>query len=338
MTGGARPPGPPLPEGLVYVTDRIPGITRQRRGKGFTYRAPDGTTIERGAERERLERLGVPPAYEGVWMCPWPNGHLQATGTDARARKQYRYHGLWSAHRGETKFSQLPAFGRALPAIRARVARDLAAPAGDPAFALAAAVTLIDRLALRVGNEDYARENGSYGALTLRNRHVRLTDGAIGLDFRAKSGQRVRRSLRDARLLRILEKASDLPGAELLTWVDADGAPHALTSTALNAYLDRADGDDAVAFTAKTFRTWAGTLAAYQRLEEGDAPSLKALADAAAARLHNTPAVARASYVHPAVLALAGTVPPAPDAMPPPMPLRGLSAAEARLLALLDAP
>ncbi len=322
-----------VPEGLVYVTDAVPGIRRVKRGKGFSYVAPDGTSIERGAERERLEKLGVPPAYESVWMCPLPNGHLQATGIDARARKQYRYHVDWSTHRGTTKFSQLPAFGRALPAIRARVARDLTAPAGDPAFALAAAVTLIDRLSLRVGNEDYARENGSYGALTLRNRHVRLADGSISLDFKAKSGQRVRRSLKDARLLRVLEKASDLPGAELLTWVDADGAPHALTSTALNAYLDAADGDETVAFTAKTFRTWAGTLAAFERLAQGDAPTLKALSEAAAGRLHNTPAVARASYIHPAVLSLAGTTPDLGE----PATTRGLSVAEARLMTLLEA-
>lgn len=321
-----------LPEGLVYVTDAMPGIRRLRRGRGFRYVAPDGTGIERGPERERLERLGVPPAYENVWLCPLPHGHLQATGHDARARKQYRYHLDWSAHRAGTKFSQLPAFGHALPAIRARVARDLRAPPGDPRFALAAAVTLIDRLSLRVGHEEYAQANGSYGALTLRNEHVRLRDGLIALDFKAKSGSRVRRSLRDRTLLRVLEKAQDLPGAELLTWVNEEGRPRALTSTALNAYLDEADGDEGVAFTAKTFRTWAGTLAAFRRLEGGDGPSLKALSEAAAERLHNTPAVARAAYVHPAVLALAGTV---PDPVAAELP--GLSGPESRLLALLDA-
>ena len=332
-----RPSEAHLPRGLVYVTDAMPGIRRLRRGTGFSYLAPDGTTIERGAERRRLEGLGVPPAYVQVWMCPLPNGHLQATGLDARARKQYRYHADWSAHRSGTKFSQLPAFGRALPAIRARVARDLAAPAGEAAFALAAAVTLIDRLSLRVGHEDYARENGSFGALTLRNRHVRLRDGEIALDFRAKSGRRVRRSLRDRRLLRVLEKASDLPGVELLTWVDEAGRAHGLSSTALNAYLDEADGDEAVAFTAKTFRTWAGTLAAFDLLAQGRAPTVKAptvkdMAEAAAARLHNTPAVARSSYIHPEVLAMAGTAP----ALPPAEPRRGLAAGEARLLAFLE--
>ena len=325
-------PLPDLPESLVYVTDAMPGITRRKQGKGWSYRAPDGTGIERGPERERLDRLGVPPAYERVWLCPLPNGHLQATGFDARARKQYRYHADWSAHRSGTKFSQLPAFGHALPAIRARVARDLKAPPGDPRFALAAAVTLIDRLSLRVGGEDYARENGSYGALTLRNRHVKLRDGLIALDFKAKSGQRVRRSLKDRTLLRVLEKASDLPGAELLTWVDEDGDARALTSTALNAYLDEADGDEAVAFTAKTFRTWAGTLAAFDLLAQGGKPTIKALSEASAERLHNTPAVSRSSYIHPSVLALAGE---APD-LPKTEARLGLSASEARLLTFLE--
>ncbi|MFC5567862.1 DNA topoisomerase IB [Rubellimicrobium aerolatum] len=312
----------------------MPGIRRLKRGKGFTYLGPDGTTIERGAERERLEKLGVPPAYERVWMCPLPHGHLQATGYDQRERKQYRYHPDWSTHRSGTKFDRLVDFGRALPAIRERVARDLRAPPGDPRFALAAAVTLIDRLSLRVGNEEYARENGSYGALTLRNKHVKLRDGQIALDFKAKSGQRVRRSLKDSRLLRVLEKASDLPGAELLTWVDEMGHVHSLTSTQLNAYLDEADGDDSLAFTAKTFRTWAGTLAAFERLEQGDAPKVKALAEAASQRLHNTPTVAKQAYIHPAVLGMAEQ---APD-LPPAEPVKGLSAAEARLLAFLEGP
>ena len=324
-----------MPRGLVYVTDAMPGIRRLRRGKGFSYLAPDGTTLERGPERERLEKLGVPPAYEDVWMCPLPHGHLQATGFDARRRKQYRYHALWSEHRSGNKFDKLVEFGHALPAIRERVARDLRAPPGEPRFALAAAVTLIDRLSLRVGNEEYARENGSFGALTLRNRHVSLREGEIRLDFKAKSGQRVRRSLRDRRLLRILEKASDLPGAELLTWVDRMGQVHTLSSTQLNAYLDEADGDDDLAFTAKTFRTWAGTLAAFERVEEGDRPKVKDLAEAASLRLHNTPTVAKAAYIHPRVLALAGEPPPE---LGPGEPIPGLSPSERRLLAFLEPP
>ncbi len=324
-----------MPEGLVYVTDAMPGIRRLRRGKGFSYLAPDGTTIDRGAERERLEKMGVPPAYEKVWMCPLPNGHLQATGLDQRSRKQYRYHALWSQHRAGNKFDRLVEFGHCLPAIRERVARDLKAPPGDPRFALAAAVMLIDRLHLRVGNEEYARENGSYGALTLRNKHIRLRDGEIRLDFKAKSGQRVRRSLKDRRLLRILERASDLPGAELLTWVDPMGHVHTLSSTQLNAYLDEADGDDSLAFTAKTFRTWAGTLAAFERAGQGDRPKIKDLAEAASQRLHNTPTVAKQAYIHPRVLALAGEPPPE---VGPVEPIAGLSPAERQLLAFLESP
>lgn len=324
---------PAIPRGLVYVTDAMPGIRRLKRGKGFSYLAPDGTAIDRGPERERLEKLGVPPAYDRVWMCPLPHGHLQATGFDARARKQYRYHALWAEHRAGTKFDRLVEFGHCLPNIRARVQRDLKAPPGDPRFALAAAVTLIDRLSLRVGNEEYARENGSFGALTLRNQHVRLRDGEIRLDFKAKSGQRVRRALKDRALLKLLEKASDLPGAELLTWTDRMGQAHRLSSGQLNAYLDEADGDDDLAFTAKTFRTWAGTLAAFERAEAGGA-KVKDLAEAASERLHNTPAVAKSAYIHPKVLALAGGDAPAEgegEAIP------GLTPAERRLLAFLEA-
>jgi DNA topoisomerase-1 len=331
----AATPAVEVPEGLLYVTDSMPGIRRLRRGKGFSYVAPDGTTIERGSERDRLEKLGVPPAYEKVWMCPLPHGHLQATGFDQRARKQYRYHALWSQHRAGNKFDRLTEFGHCLPVIRARVARDLRAPPGDPRFALAAAVTLIDRLHLRVGNEEYARENGSFGALTLRNKHVLLREGEIRLDFKAKSGQRVRRQLKDKRLLRVLEKASDLPGAELLTWVDGMGHVHSLSSTQLNAYLDEADGDETLAFTAKTFRTWAGTLAAFERAEQGDRPKIKDLAEAASRRLHNTPTVAKQAYIHPRVLALAGEDPPAVSLM---QSVPGLSASEQRLLAFLESP
>jgi DNA topoisomerase-1 len=196
-------------------------------------------------------------------------------------------------------------------------------------------VTLIDRLHLRVGNEEYARENGSFGALTLRNKHIKLRDGEIRLDFKAKSGQRVRRQLKDRRLLRLLEKASDLPGAELLTWVDPLGHVHTLSSTQLNAYLDDADGDETLAFTAKTFRTWAGTLAAFERAEEGDRPKIKDLALAASQRLHNTPTVAKQAYIHPRVLALAGEDPPD---LGPVAPVPGLSPSERRLLAFLESP
>jgi DNA topoisomerase-1 len=318
-----------VPADLVYVSDDQPGITRRRRGKGFSYVAPDGTTIARGSERQRLEALAVPPAYEDVWMCPLPNGHLQATGRDARQRKQYRYHQEWAAAQAETKFAGLVDFARALPRLRRRVARDLREDAGERAFALASAVALIDRAAIRVGSADYTKENGSFGALTLRRRHVRLDGSTIRLQFRAKGGMRVRKQMNDRTLARILDKIADLPGAELLSWSDGDGVARALNSTALNGYIAEAAGQDGI--TAKTFRTWSGTLAAWEVAERGEA-TIKAMAAAAAERLSNTPAIARSSYVHPAVIALAGEPLQEFEAED----ISGLLAAERRLLRFLE--
>lgn len=319
-----------IPADLIYYPDARPGISRRRCGRGFRYIAADGTSIDRGPERERLEKMAVPPAYERVWMTPIPNGHLMATGFDARERKQYRYHPDWAEARSETKFAALPAFGRALSAIRRRVARDLAEEPGELEFALAAAVMMIDRLSLRVGHEDYARQNGSYGALTLRRKHVRFSRGAIRLDFTAKGGKRVRRQLADRSLQRVLEKTRHLPGAELLTWRDRAGSVRNLGSDQLNRYLAEAAKTEGV--TAKTFRTWAGTLAAFGVAETGGA-TIKAMAEAAAERLHNTPTIARTSYIHPRVIDLAGTSDPLPEGLR----LDRLSAAEGRLLAFLEA-
>ena len=318
------------PGGLVFYPDSEPGIRRERRGRGFSFVAPDGTRIDRGPERDRLMRMGVPPAYERVWMCPLPNGHLMATGFDARGRKQYRYHPDWAAARSDTKFAGLGDFGRALPAIRRRIDRDLRAEAGEPEFALAAALALIDRLALRPGAEDYARENGSYGALTLQRRHLRLSPEGLRLVFTAKGGKKVNRVLRDRGLQTALEKARHLPGALLLGWVDAGGQSHAVHSQALSRYLSEAGGG--AAFTAKTFRTWAGTVAAFDLLRGGGAPTIRQMAEAAADRLHNTPAIARKSYVHPAVIAAAGGLPD----LPPPVDLPGLRVAERAFLGFLD--
>ncbi|MEW9921586.1 DNA topoisomerase IB [Marimonas sp. MJW-29] len=291
---------------LVYVTDDQPGITRRRRGRGFTYIAPDGTTIARGAERQRLEALAVPPAYEKVWMCPLPNGHLQATGLDTRQRKQYRYHPDWAEVRAQTKFDRLVQFGEVLPRIRRRVRRDLKEDVGERAFALASAVALIDRTAIRVGNPDYTEENGSYGALTLRRKHLSLDDNRIEMRYTAKGGKTVRKGITDKRLATILEKISDLPGAEILTWMDEEGDVHTLSSSALNTYIAEAAGTDDV--TAKTFRTWKGTLAAFEVAEKG-AATIKAMAEAAAAELSNTATIARNSYIHPAVIDRAGQEP-----------------------------
>lgn len=314
--------------GLVYVTDADPGIARRRCGRGFTYVAPDGTTIARGAERTRIEALAVPPAYKDVWICPLENGHLQATGRDARARKQYRYHAEWSAAQAATKYDQLAEFGSLLPKIRRRVDRDLQSDPGDQEFALAAAVTLIDRASLRVGNPDYARD----GALTLRRRHLTLHDGTLRLRFTAKGGKKVRTDVTDRKLQKLLHKVSDIDGATLLSWIDDDGSPQSVSSHQLNAYLSDATSADAMTVTAKTFRTWAGTLAAFECAETGNA-TIKQITQAAADRLHNTPTVARNSYIHPAVIDLASE--PAP--LIEPVETRGLIKAEQRLLGLLSA-
>ncbi|EKE44202.1 putative DNA topoisomerase I protein [Oceaniovalibus guishaninsula JLT2003] len=290
------------PPDLIHYPDTRPGITRRRAGRGFSYIAPDGTRIDDAGERARLAALAVPPAYEDVWMCPLPRGHLQATGRDARARKQYRYHEDWTAFRARRKYDDLARFGTALPAIRRRIARDLNGAAGERDTAIAAILAMIDRLSLRIGNRDYTEENGSYGATTLRHRHLKLTDQGMKLDYKAKGGKRVRRDLRDKRLARVLHELDDLGGATLVSWVDADGAVHEVTSSAVNERLAEMAGQDG--FTAKTFRTWNGTAAAMEVALREEAPTIAAMAEAAAERLGNTPAIARTSYIHPDVIAL----------------------------------
>lgn len=315
---------------LVYYPDDRPGITRHRHGRGFTYRAADGTTVARGAERSRLEAMAVPPAYDRVWMSPLGNGHLMATGYDARERKQYRYHPDWSAARSEEKYAALPAFGDALPRIRGRISRDLnQREAGDERFALAAALLLIDETAMRVGNAAYAAENGTYGATTLTGRHVTLKDGTLSLRWRAKGGKAARRTIRSKRLMRVLQAARDLPGAELFSWITQDGETRSVSSSDINAYL--ADIGGCEDFSAKTFRTWAGSVAAFTcHQAEGAGATIKSMTTKAAETLSNTPTVARNSYVHPAVIDLAGQ-----PAAPLPEARHGLTKAETGLLDLL---
>jgi DNA topoisomerase I len=313
---------------LVYYPDSEPGIARKRCGRGFCYVGIDGTTIARGSERKRLEAMAVPPAYENVWMTPMANGHLMATGYDVRRRKQYRYHPNWSSAHAETKYDSLASFGHALAGIRRGIARDLRSPPGSERFALAAAALLIDELAVRVGTTSYATENGTYGATTLQRRHVRLEDNALRLSYTAKHGKRVTRKIRDRRLMRALTRARDLPGKTLFTWIDSEGSVRPITSNALNLYIaERGDGP----FTSKVFRTWAGTLAAFEAHQTNPSAGIGALAKAASERLANTPTVARNSYIHPRVLDLVGR-----DAMNLPEPADGLSPAETALLGLLD--
>ncbi|MBV7411075.1 DNA topoisomerase IB [Maritimibacter sp. DP1N21-5] len=316
--------------GLIYYPDSRPGITRKKHGRGFTYKGPDGTTIARGPERARLEAMAIPPAYVDVWMTPRENGHLMATGYDARSRKQYRYHPDWSEARAQTKFNDLAAFGRCLPTIRRRVARDLDHSAGEREFALATALAMIDKLALRVGDKTYTKENGSYGAVTLCRRHLRTRKGDMQVVFTAKGGKNARVAVTDKRLMKALESARDLPGAELIGWVDDDGIARGISSSAVNDYLAEAAGVDGI--TAKTFRTWAGTLAAFRAVTEEGASTIKSLSEAAAERLQNTPTIARNSYVHPKVVALAGT----DEKLPKPVRLPGLVTGEGALLAFLE--
>ncbi|WP_308917392.1 DNA topoisomerase IB [Jannaschia sp. LMIT008] len=314
---------------LIYYADDRPGITRRRAGRGWSYRAPDGTTIDDIAERRRIEALAVPPAYADVWISPERRGHLQATGVDDRSRKQYRYHPDWSAWRDAKKYDALPAFGEALPRIRRRIHAALGGEAGERDFAIAAVLRLIDRTSLRVGSEDYRRENGTEGATTLRNRNLRLDRDRLRLDVRAKGGKRVRRQVSDRTLARALHALADLPGAPVFTWRDGDEA-HAVQADHVNDWLRDAAG--LAGATAKTFRTWNGSVAALDAARRaGAGVTIKVMAEAAADRLHNTPAIARGSYIHPAVIALAEewrdvAAPDGPD---------GLRLGERALLALI---
>ena len=319
--------------GLVYVSDAEPGIRRRRKGKGFSYVMPDGTTLADELQRARIGALGLPPAYENVWICLYENGHLQATGIDARGRKQYRYHKDWQSFRSAGKFHQLIEFGRALPRIRRTVLRHLDTGTEDIDGVLAALTTLLDEAHLRVGNQAYVRENGTYGATTLLKRHLKIVDGQIELKFRAKGGKRVQRSLKHPRLQKILEEIADLPGRQLFVWKDESGALKPIDSGRLNAYLAEISG---IPSSAKTFRTWAGSLAAFGAAREtivgGGRPTVKQMSEAAAEALHNTPAISRSSYIHPGIIALAGNDHPLIESAEP---LRGLRAEENRLLDFL---
>lgn len=222
--------------GLAYVNDQEPGISREKRGRGFCYRLPGGELLSDSVELKRIKSLGVPPAYKDVWICIDPSGHLQATGFDARGRKQYRYHPDWHALRGETKFFQLKSFGKALPAIRRRAIADIEKQDHGQEMTLAALTLLLDAAYLRVGNRSYLETNGTYGATTLLKRHVSFGE-TIELRFAAKGGQKVRRQLRHPRLQKILEEIADLPGKELFVWQDSENRVHSVDSSDLNAYL-----------------------------------------------------------------------------------------------------
>jgi DNA topoisomerase-1 len=292
--------------GLRYATDARPGISRRRAGRGFSYRDAAGTVIRDLDVLARIKALAIPPAWTDVWICPWPNGHLQATGRDARGRKQYRYHARWHDRRGADKFERMVEFAEALPRIRERCEADLARPGLPREKVLAAVVRLLELTLIRVGNDEYARLNKSFGLTTLRDRHATIAGSRVRFRFRGKSGQTHEVGLRDRRLARVIRRCQELPGQELFQYLDDEGEVRDVTSDDVNAYLREAAGP----FTAKDFRTWAGTVLAYRALRalqpaDGEADGRKAVVEAVrqtADRLGNTPAVARGSYVHPAVL------------------------------------
>jgi DNA topoisomerase-1 len=311
--------------GLHYVTDAAPGIRRRRAGKGWTYTAPDGRRVRDAATLERIKSLVVPPAWTDVWICPDRRGHLQATGRDARGRKQYRYHPRWSSVRDAVKYDRLVAFAEALPGLRARVEDDLGRPGLSRERVLATVVRLLEVTLIRVGNDEYRRQNGSFGLTTLRNRHVAIHGASVRLRFRGKHGKLYDVRVTDRRLARIVERCREIPGQELFQYVDEAGEQHSIGSEDVNDYLRQVTGEE---FTAKDFRTWVGTLLAYRFLcretpSPTEAEARRVVAhtiEQVAGELGNTVAVCRRCYVHPAVVEayLAGTLEaPAGDGVEP---------------------
>ncbi len=295
--------------GLTYVNDQQPGISRRKAGKSFSYRDADGQRVADAETLQRIRSLAIPPAYTEVWICAKPNGHLQATGRDARRRKQYRYHPEWAQVRGEGKFERVIAFGTALPKLRRRLRRDLLLPGFPREKVLAIVVALLADTLVRVGNAEYARSNRSYGLTTLRNRHMEfLKGGRARLKFRGKSGQDHDIEVDDKQLVKLIRECQQLPGQSLFQYRDDDGQLQPVDSGEVNDYLREAMGED---FTAKDFRTWGGTLAALQRLARLPLPErsseraltqvqndvIREVADA----LGNTPSVCRKAYIDPCV-------------------------------------
>ena len=289
---------------LRHSSDTIPGITRKKAGHGWAYFRPSGERITDRDEIDRLNAIALPPAYTNAWFCPFPNGHIQATGVDARGRKQYRYHPDFRAQQEADKYERCAAFGRVLPKLRARVEADLAGRMLARDTVVAAVVRLLDLGHIRVGNEAYAKANKSFGATTLRNRHVRVKGPKLRLEYVGKSGKKQRLTIEDRRLARIVRRTQDLPGQHLFEYLDAEGRPVPVTSEDVNDYIRDATGTD---FTAKHFRTWGASLLAFEHILEVSKQgkiSLKPMLEAVAAALGNTPAISRKSYIHPALIEL----------------------------------
>lgn len=294
---------------LRHVCDRQPGIARRRRGRGFEYRDARGRPVS-AEQRARITSLVIPPAWDRVWICADPRGHLQATGYDARGRKQYRYHNDWTIVRNAAKFGELAGFGQVLPRLRRRVRKDLALPDMSREQVLACIIWMLDHAHIRIGNDEYARENGSFGLTTIRNEHASVRGDTIRLRFRGKSGVACNTTFRSARAARIVRGCQDLPGQELFCYVDDEGQTHDVGSGDVNSYLRQITGQP---ITSKHFRTWGGSVAAAEALramgfvrnganpQEFNRREVAAI-DAAASRLCNTRAVCRKFYVHPVVL------------------------------------
>jgi len=297
---------------LVYVDDSLPGITRKGAGTGFAYYSPEGVLIRDRTERERLNAIAFPPAYRDAWFCPASNGHILATGYDDAGRKQYRYHPDFRRMREGDKFDRCEAFGRLLPLVRARVDEDLSQPQPTRTRALASVVRLLDLSAIRIGNEQYARKNDSFGATTLRREHAEVESGGLRLHFEGKGGREREIKLDDPRLAKAIRRMDDLPAGSgddhLFRYEDDAGDTHCATSSEVNAYLRDTMGED---FTAKHFRTWHASVLAYETLARGEAMgerepgrvTIQSLLEVVSDRLGNTKAIARKSYIHPAVIA-----------------------------------
>jgi DNA topoisomerase-1 len=293
--------------GLRYASDDRPGLRRRRAGRGFSYLDTDGRAITDERELRRIRRLAIPPAWTDVWISPDPRGHIQATGRDARRRKQYRYHERWREVRDETKYERMLEFAKALPRIRRRVSRDLARSRLTRERVLATIVRLLETSLIRVGNDEYARHNNSFGLTTLREKHVRVVGSRVTFRFRGKSGKEHEVDVQDPRVARVIRGLQELPGQELFRYVDEDAEARTVDSADVNEYLREISGDE---ITAKDFRTWAGTVHATRELcAIGPADSSRAVkrniteaVKAVAARLGNTPAVCRRCYIHPAIV------------------------------------
>jgi DNA topoisomerase-1 len=293
---------------LRYVTDDRPGIRRTMGSLGFRYFRPDGRRIRNRSDLKRIAALAIPPAWTEVWICPDPRGHLQATGRDAKGRKQYRYHSAWRAARDETKYERMLEFAGQLPRLRARIAQELTRPRLSREKVLATVVRLLETSLIRVGNEEYARENGSFGLTTLKDKHVNVRGSTLCFEFRGKSGKRHSVNVNDRRLAGIVRQCRDLPGQELFQYLDGDGRRRKVGSGDVNEYVKQITGAD---FTAKDFRTWAGTVLACVALRDRcngndhTPPRNKDVieaVDAVAGLLGNTRAVCRKSYIHPAIV------------------------------------